>query len=349
MATADSQPTDRYALVSSLYGPGTMAGWYLATLSVLVSWTLHPRKRSSGSIDVDTIAMLTLPLVAAAHLVSQVRGFLCPDFSPPIGEAVAWKHVQTVSAIEASFNVVETFMALSYVLFLISAWMSCQRRAILVGLMGLFCFAVECYVHLSRFMKFQFRYQRPDYYERTTFSQLFVADVVSLAVAMLVILCPCALLSSGIAVYMNFPPKQSPEPEATPRADTTDGSGLSKKELYLSVLTVVTTVFMLVALALSPLPAFWHSTNRYAVMLASTSPWGAAGHVFSRFAQNVFPRTAYSITDLDQAVAAAAGATALGFSTYNAAKASYGIWMVRGAPDRQTSGTELRSWIRPAS
>jgi hypothetical protein len=44
MATADSGSEDRYAKVSSLYGPGTIAAWYFTLLSVLVSWTLHPSK-----------------------------------------------------------------------------------------------------------------------------------------------------------------------------------------------------------------------------------------------------------------------------------------------------------------
>ena len=38
--------------------------------------------------------------------------------------------------------------------------------------------------------------------------------------------------------------------------------------------------------------------------------------------RDVFPRSAYSITDLDQAVAATAGATVLGYRIYVALKAS---------------------------
>lgn len=69
MATADSGGANRFVKVSSLYGPGTIAAWYFTVLSVLVSWTLHPRKRKSGSIDVDLVATLTLPAVAVGHLM----------------------------------------------------------------------------------------------------------------------------------------------------------------------------------------------------------------------------------------------------------------------------------------
>ena len=55
--------------VSSLYGPGSIACWYLTAFSVLISWTVHPRKREKDSIDGDLIATLTLPCIAAGHLV----------------------------------------------------------------------------------------------------------------------------------------------------------------------------------------------------------------------------------------------------------------------------------------
>src|SRR6201999_2905001 len=64
---------DQFSLVSPLYGPGSMLCWYLTTLSVLLSWMLHPHKRASGSIDVDLVAVLTLPAVAAGHLIVLFR------------------------------------------------------------------------------------------------------------------------------------------------------------------------------------------------------------------------------------------------------------------------------------
>lgn len=116
--------------------------WYLTTLTVLVSWTLHPRERNSGSIDVDLIAVLTLPAVAAGHLVSQVRGLL-NQAKIVRASSADWKYLQSVPATEAPFIVTETFMAINVILFIVTAWKICVRRAILVALVGLVCFTVE--------------------------------------------------------------------------------------------------------------------------------------------------------------------------------------------------------------
>ena len=66
---------NRYESVSRLYGPGMIACWYFTVAACLLSWTLHPTKRRSGSIDADFIVLLTFPAVAAAHLISQVHTY----------------------------------------------------------------------------------------------------------------------------------------------------------------------------------------------------------------------------------------------------------------------------------
>lgn len=70
-----------------------------------------------------------------------------------------WKYLQFVPAIEAPFIVTETFMAIIVILFIVVAWKICVRRAILVALVGLLCFTVECYVHLSELMDLDLRYE----------------------------------------------------------------------------------------------------------------------------------------------------------------------------------------------
>lgn len=94
--------------------------WYLTTLAVLVSWTLHRRERDSGSIDVDLIAVLALPAVAAGHLVSQVRALL-NQAKIVRASSADWKYLQSVPAIKAPFIVTETFMAISVILFTVAA------------------------------------------------------------------------------------------------------------------------------------------------------------------------------------------------------------------------------------
>ena len=184
MASDRADSIDRLATVSSLYGPGTITCWYLIASSVLVSWTLHPYKRKSGSIDVDLIATLTLPGIAAGHVISRAHGSIRQLF-----EAQDLRLIPAVAAIEAPFIIVETFMALSVILFLIAAWMVKIRRAIFVAVVGLLCFVVECYVHFSDFASFRLQY-RPDIgtTDFPTFTRQFVADFNGLIVAILITL-----------------------------------------------------------------------------------------------------------------------------------------------------------------
>lgn len=373
MATIPPEPQSQLALVSSLYGPGTITCWYLTTLSVLVSWTLHPRKRNLGSIDVDLIAVLTLPAVAAGHLVSQVRGFLRQDVIERPSGSADWKYLQSVAAIEAPFNVTETFMATSIILFIVAVWMYCVRRAIFVAWIGLLCFTVECYIHFSNFRDLGLRYKPGVLAEGyPAFSRFFVADFASLVKSILVILSLSSLLSGAIAFYMLLRsgpgsprPQQDVERinEATPRARQPFGFGVPVigvslsaemtirpqklwrfKESNFCAITMVSTLFLPLAFIASLLPLIWPNANGRDSESATTSLWQTLNQSANRLVRDLFPRTACSITDLDQAGAAAAGATVLGFSIYSVGKAYYEIWNVRRATLSESIGTELSSF-----
>ena len=377
MATAQSQLQDRLALVSSLYGPGTIACWYLTALSVLVSWLLHPQKRTSGSIDVDLIAVLTLPAVAAGHLFSQVRGFLSEDNIMSTGSNADWKYRQSVAAIEASLNVTETFMAISAILLIVASWAICFRRVIFVSSVALLCLAVECFVHFSKIRDFGLQYRRSDVsgVMDTTFSRLFIADFASLVIAILVTLSVSGLISTAIAFCMysqsrttSSTSRQDVERvndiasrERTPNTSTVEvtrssetilGIRLPRRSEDFSIrsITFVSTLMLPVTFVLSLLPTIWHSMNSPHVVTATMPFWQTLNHYASRFARDFFPRSAYSITDLDQVVATAAGATVLAFSVYSVAKARYKIWSVKRPPPSASTGTELsRLGNHPAS
>ena len=383
MATPPSQPQSQLALVSSLYGPGTIICWYLTTLSVLVSWTLHPQKRKAGSIDVDLIAVLTLPAVAAGHLVSQYQGFLHQDRKtvPASGSSADGKYLQSIAAIEAPFKVAESFMAISVVLFIVAAWMFCIRRAILVGLVGLLCFSVECFIHFFKCPDLDLSYwSRPgisadDY---PAFSRYFVADFAGLVVAILVILSLCGVISAAVASYMLLPPKKAssgprqdveggnqaapgarlpsgsgaPACEATSSAEMAYGTPLRREsaESASRAVTIVTTLFLPLSFVASVLPLVWPSTSHQDSAPAKASPWQTLDDSVHRLGRNLFPRTTCSITDLDQGVAAAAGTTVLGFSVYSVAKAYYNIWSTRRTTSTAPTATELsRIEDRPVS
>ncbi len=346
MATAQSQLQNRLALVSSLYGPGTITCWYLTTLSVLLSWTLHPRKRKSGSIDVDLIAVLTLPAVAAGHLVSQVQALLNQDKTVRAMSSADFKYIQSVAAIEAPFNVTETFMAISVILFIVAMWMFCIRRAVFVALIGLLCFSIESYIHFSEVRNLGLQYLRPDVYgsgDHTTFTRYFVADFAFLIIIILVTLSFCSLIGAAFAIIMLLPPRMPP---SRSQQDTERVDEVVRSERAILASSILTTAFLPVSLVASLMPSIWHSTIPGNTM----SFWQTLEHHASRLARDFFPRTACSITDLDQAVAAAAGVTVLGFSFYSMAKARYKTRNSKRHMSPGPTGIELsRFENRPAS
>ena len=97
-------------------------------------------------------------------------------------------------------------MAISVILFIVAAWKICVRRSILVALVGLLCFTVECYVHLSELMDLDHRYQPGVSDNYSAFNRLFVADFAALVLAILVVLSLCGLISTAIAFCMLLPP-----------------------------------------------------------------------------------------------------------------------------------------------
>ena len=366
METTNASYEARFARVSSLYGPGTIAAWYFTMLSVLVSWTLHPRKQKSGSIDVNLVAILALPAVAAGHVVWQ--GQLLPRHFADLNEEGL---IPLVAAIEAPFIVTETYMAISVILFLIAAWTYCIRRATLVALISLECFSVEGYVHM---FSFKYRY-RPGTLAKNfpAFSRPFVADFTAVLVVIIVMLGLLVLISglltmimlsrskttstsaiedvertsharatrdvgdvlrssigaaqSGVLVGVSISAQRSilmaqANQDASTRAAIQQTGATRGREMYF--ITYATTLFLPVSFAATVWPTFWHSASYWTS--EQRSLWDQMKDFALRFGRDFFPRTTCSISDLDQAFAAVAGAMALAFSVYSVAKAYYKIW-----------------------
>ena len=188
---------ENLVLVSSLYGPGTVACWYLTYFSVLLAWTLHPQKKSSGSIDLDLAAILTFPAVATGDLIWQIRRL--PSFSGELQmtNSGTKTYLQCIAAIEAPLHIVETFILLSFILFTVSAYTHCLRRMLIVAIVGVVCSVVDAYAAFSKFsllgpcynpdlspfdqLSFGSRYYLADWNEGSTiaFGTLFVSILAS--------------------------------------------------------------------------------------------------------------------------------------------------------------------------
>ena len=260
------------------------------------------------------IAVLTLPAVAVGHFVSQAQGFLNQDSNAQTAINTGWEYKQSVAAIEAPFNVTETFMTISVILFIVGAWMFCIRRAIFVALIGLFCFTVECYIHFSDFPNLGLRYELgPLAGNHPTFSRLFVADFVGLVIAILVTLSICDLIGVAIAFFMLVPPRvrssrSRPDiervNEAAPReripyrfgtsavgvtrsAEMTNETRLLERseQHSLRVITMVTMFFLPVTFISGFFPLFWEF---YAIMTTTTSFWQRPDQYASRLVRNFF-------------------------------------------------------------
>jgi hypothetical protein len=158
--TADGVSTimtgdQRFALVSSLYGPGNLACWLLLLLSVVISWTLNPRSASKDTITNDFMAALAMPIVAVAHFFHQIhqqtrggRGVF-DLFSEP-----EWDNVRMVAAIEASLTVCEDFVCWAAMLHFVAGRKQQKMRTSMVVTVGWMCLSAELFL-LSVWIPFE--------------------------------------------------------------------------------------------------------------------------------------------------------------------------------------------------
>ncbi len=140
--------TERFGLVSSLYGPGNLACWFCLILSVAVSWTVNPSTRRKDTITNDFIAVLTMPVVAAGHffyLVAQQGNGSIKQLLRSRQES----DVMSVGALEAPLTVSEDFIVWAAVLFSVAADRGHRKRLTLLACVGLLCLAPEVLLMLE--------------------------------------------------------------------------------------------------------------------------------------------------------------------------------------------------------
>lgn len=142
--------------VSLLYRPGSITCWCPTAFSVLISWTVHPRKREQDSIDIDLIATLTLPCIAAGHLVWQISLLLGDCLCSQEGAGVECDVRRSAAVIEASLVFVQTSCGIYTTSIIVDASRGCLQRATLASLVGALCLAVESYMYLSAFKRLRF-------------------------------------------------------------------------------------------------------------------------------------------------------------------------------------------------
>ena len=320
MASTPATQSNQYDLISSFYGPGAVAGWYLTALACLISFSLHPRKRSRDSITADLIAVLTFPTVAAADLITQVRSY------PKEGTTLA----QNAASIEATLIVTETFLTIDVVLFLLAVGFKCVRRACLLATVGLFCFSAECYVYFSSSVS-QAIGQNLD--------RPFLINFGTILISVMAVLLICIVSAiSLIALFFMLPHPPHARPserdvEATRKdwerdfKQSHNGMVLTKISMVFLPCTFVASLFPLASEALMNLPSQF-------------LPWIRTAA--SRIVHDLIPTSNTSVKELDQAVAILAGASVLGFGLYGTADTYYQAWLSGTRELTQQQGFELR-------
>ncbi|KAF5230533.1 hypothetical protein FANTH_13805 [Fusarium anthophilum] len=108
-----TEDLNRWALVSSLYGPGTFWSWLIIVASVFTSWTINPVTKRLDSITNDTIAALTLPVVAAADALYQLVKHDRPD-RPRLLLSDSPEDIQLAAALEAPLAICEFYLVIFF-------------------------------------------------------------------------------------------------------------------------------------------------------------------------------------------------------------------------------------------
>ena len=328
MSSASSKETERFALVSSFYGPGATIGWYLTALSCVILFGLHPRKRKADDITVDLIATLVFPSVAAGDLISHVHSYSRTKPSTRDGRSE-----QRSACTEASLVVIESFLAIDIILFLLAVGFKCIRRGCLLAAAGLFCFAAECYLSFSSHVG----YTIYEYLDRS-----FLVTFRTLLIILLVTLSILATYAIGLLILYFVMPLPKAELEATDEVGEL-ARKLEKQQFVGSHTMRLTASMTMLSLPLCFLGTSWPlCSSVFTDLPPQLMPWlRAAG---SNVRRGLVPNSNIHVKELDQVVALLAGATVLCINLYNVANSYHEAWILRTKETQQRREVELR-WL----
>ncbi|RYC78125.1 hypothetical protein BFJ63_vAg19001 [Fusarium oxysporum f. sp. narcissi] len=320
MAQNSADDFDRLQLVSSFYGPGTTGCWYFTTLSCLLLWTLHPKRKNCDSIDTDFIAVLTYPVVAAGHLVVQLTTYT--DLTAEMMTTKDPAPRQAIASIEAALTVNEIYYPICLLLFCLAARSRCTRRMCLLACSGLFCFTAEGYM-LTSAPKLRNTHGNPD--------RFFLADAECLFASVFTLFVSAVLvMSSTIAAYYlaRTVQNRTRQPQTGKQAMLFIARETMRETRSMHVVTFVT----LVLLPSSLIPGLISVSSDILSLFLQTNVY-------------LFPQTNLSIAELDQAVAMFAGGTVLAFSVFNITHTYHKHWRTPYQSAEPISKLESRRWI----
>lgn len=349
MSQPQSADTILLARVDALYGPGTVSAWYLTILACAISWTLHDRKRKQDTIDMDLVASLTLPFAAIVNLLTHISKLS----RQPLDDANTQQEL--ADAIEAPLVLIEAFMNIAAVLFLIAAWSINIRRALVIGVGGFLCFATDGYLHLSSVKSLGLS---------RLFNRNFVTDSAIALIFISVSLSFLVLAAAAVASVFCFNHRRSQfrslrrlemenqQLEAQVRAQAISGRSSTlaahpmretqMDQLALRMITVLTTLFLPVTFCAS---LFAISGSNTSATFTRHIDQGSGEPASPRASMPslmgfLFPRSLSSLNDLDQRVALAGGLAALGFNMYSVSAIWVNKWIESQRREMELRGEE---------
>jgi len=279
----------RFALVSSLYGPGNLACWLMLLLSVVIGWTLNPKSASKDTLTNDFIAAISMPVIASAHFFDQIhrqtgsRRGVSDLFSEP-----EWENVQMVAAIEASIAVCEDFLCWAAILHFLAGRKQQKMRMSVVIIVGWMCLSVELFLLNVRVPFEASLLIRPFIFHSVPILSILIVWFTFTALAYLI-----EVTYGAVLLYKHYSSQELESGNFYRRSMLWPGRVSS----WMAACTgTVAGVFI-----------FW-------IKYAWIYPIGRSKSV--RF----IPKSTVSISDLDQVVTLLAGLIALLFSMYDAVK-----------------------------
>lgn len=313
---------ERLRLVSSLYGPGVTICWICVVLFVLVSWTVHKQGRARDTITNDLAAALTLPAVAAGHLIYLVVTY--PGDRAAILTTYDAELLPRVAALEAALTVCETFSALALLLFVVAAYRLHIARCIAVGTTGLWAFAAESTL-------FSVSSRSP--VQRSNLSRAYVLNERAAMTPLMALTGILAVASVTVYVHRHVTSARGKGIESAPSGPAGDGEeGLagtqerrdatesnqprstaavenqSNRPASFKVVTIASVLF---------LPLSLLTTVSFPLGAWGITAIGAAHNFFWRLRFFV-PESTVAWSELDQAVATGGGFATLLFTLYDA-------------------------------
>ncbi|KAG9499683.1 hypothetical protein J7337_008142 [Fusarium musae] len=292
MANA-TESLNRWALVSSLYGPGTFWSWLIIVASVFTSWTVNPITKRLDSITNDTIAALTLPVVAAVDALYQLAKYDRPD-RPRLLLSDSPEDIQLVAALEAPLAICEVYVVLAIFLHSAASRRHQWKRVGCVTLSTVLCFSPQLVIFFTY----------PDLpVSRSTFARPFLFNfVIALGFisGIMAIMTGVSIVRTVVVtVYRRAKPSSSEDQEKPleRRSGFEKWSNIFAAVLIASIISFVKYGFV-------------GNTMAFAM--------GVLGYQTRMI--RFMPKSNVCLTDLDQIVALAGGAFTLLFSIYDAAK-----------------------------